>query len=207
MTPLAKHFVRGMGRPNPETKNGIHFEAPGAQLFWEMVGPQMRAGWFLDRFVYLCGPELQRLLRCLDAWSFLVPPGHDRIVLGYNVHGAILVLEDANTSLPKVLVLEPYRLAWWTHDHLGFENLFARWLPDRELPHFLDTGVYEQWRKSAGGYLAQDMILAPKLPEDLGGTRTLENFQVENLFEYYERTGREYAKVARPPGKPPGRKR
>jgi hypothetical protein len=51
------------------------------------------------------------------------------------------------------------------------------------------------------------MILAPKLPEDLGGTRTLENFQMENLFEYYERTGREYAKLARPPGKPPGRKR
>ena len=211
MTPLAKHFRRGMGRPAPATENAIRFDEPGVSLFWETVAPELGAGWFLDRFVYLFGPGLERLQRCLQAWSFLVPPGHpDRRVLGYNIHGAILVLENGNTPLPKVLVLEPYRVAYWTHEFLGFENLLARWLPDRELPYFLDTGVYEAWRQSTGEYLGEDMILAPKLPEDLGGTRTLENFQVENLFEYYERTGRKYAKVAAEPGppkKPRGRKR
>ncbi|MCP3143947.1 hypothetical protein [Pyxidicoccus xibeiensis] len=206
MTPLAKHFRRGMGRPAPATENAIHFEVPGARLFWEMVSPDLGAGWYLDRFVYLFGPGLERLHRCLKAWSFLVPPDHpDRLVLGYNIHGAILVLEDAKTSLPKVLVLEPYRIAWWTHEHLGFENLLARWLPDRELPEFLDTEVYTQWRKSTGEYLAEDMILAPKLPKEAGGSRDLENFQVENLFDFYERTGREYAKLAKG-GKPPGPK-
>ncbi len=207
MTPLARHFRRGMGRPDPATQNAIHFEAPGASLFWETVSPDLGAGWFLDRFVYLFGPGLERLHRCLKAWSFLVPPDHpDRMVLGYNIHGAILVLEDANTPLPKVCILEPFRIAYWTHEQLGFENLLARWLPDRELPDFLDTEAYTLWRESSGQYLAEDMILAPKLPKELGGFRMPKNFQVENLFDFYERTGREYAALARE-GTPRGGKR
>jgi hypothetical protein len=210
MTPLAEQFIRGLGRPAPATRNAIHFQEEFVNMLWESVAPDVGAGWFLDRFVYLFGPGLERLHRCLDAWPALVPPNHpDRMVLGYNVHGAILVLENGNSAVPQVYLLEPYVGAYWTHEDIAFENLLGMWLPERRLPYFLDTGVYEAWRGLTDRYLPEDTILAPKVPRDLGGERTLENFQVEDLFEFHESAGAIHAKAAarvKHPG-PRGRKR
>lgn len=70
-----------------------------------------------------------------------------------------------------------------------------RWLPDRHMPHFLDTTVYEQWLRGAGRFLAADEILGIRQPLPLGGEMTLENFTTMNIFDYYRATGPVYARA------------
>jgi hypothetical protein len=196
VTDLGKAFVAGLGKPSPATKNAIRLPNRADNALWKLIAPELKAGWFLDRFVYLFGPGLEKLERCLKAWSFLVPPKSDRIILGCNVHGAIVVMDDSKADQPSIHVLEPYVVTFWTHRHLGLESFLATWLPKRRIPYFLDDAVYSAWRTLTGEYLSDDAILAPKVPRDLGGERNLENFQVENIYEYYETTATAYTKHA-----------
>jgi hypothetical protein len=196
MTALTEIFVPKMGRPDPVEPSGLRFRNRYDQESWERRYADVGAGWYLDRFVYLFGPEAARLERCLDAWSFLVPPRNpDRMIVGRNAYGAILVLEHGNDPLPAVHVLEPFVVTYWTHPQLDFVSLLGRFLPEGLIPHFMDGRLYKKWRKQTGKHLPTDAILAPRVPEGLGGTRTLTNFQVEDIFAYYESTAPVYAKA------------
>jgi hypothetical protein len=196
MTALTEIFVPKFGRPDPSAPSGLQFGDPAYQERWERYYADIGAGWYLDRFVYLFGPDAARLERCLDAWSFLVPPRNpDRMILGRNAYGAILVMEHGNDPVPAVHVLEPYVVTYWTHPYLDFVSLLGTFLPEGKIPHFMDTRLYKKWRKQARAHLQGDDILAPREPEGLGGTRTLENFQVEDIFAYYESTATVYAKA------------
>lgn len=195
MSDVGKPFVKVFGKPEPEAPNGLAFSSSFLSDLWKDMRREIRSGWFQNRFLYLFGDGLADLLPCLDAWSFVVPPNRDRIVLGRNAHGALLVLDDANSGQGTVHVLDPFRVVYWTDPNLALMNLIARWLPEDRIPHFRDDTAYRQWQTQTGAALNDDEMLAPRTPEGLGGTLSLANLQPEPIVEYYETTGPIYGKA------------
>src|SRR4051812_21279564 len=102
-------FLKAMGEPSPAAPPGLHFTEPGIEFVWETFHEVIGAGWYQNRFWYLFGEGLDRLSPCLAAWSFLVPPGPERMILGRNAYGALLVLENPNAlgSTSRVHILNP----------------------------------------------------------------------------------------------------
>lgn len=165
---------------------------------WEAFYEEIGAGFYQNRFWYLFGEGLEALAPCLDAWSFLVPPGTPRMILGRNAYGALLVLENPDEIGPssRVRVLDPLGVVWWGSASIAFANLLGCYLPQKLLPYtFFDDSVYQAWQKSTGRWLEADEILAVRVPLALGGTMTLDNFQVENVHAYYRTTAPIYAKA------------
>jgi len=202
MSDVGKAFKAAFGRPEPETPSGVTFTSSFFRDRWKRLHREVRSGWFEDRFLYLFGEGLGRLEACLAAWSFLVPPNGDRQVLGYNAHGSLLVLHDANTPEASVHVLDPFRVAYWTNPNLAFVNLIGHWLPEDQLPHFRERAVYDAWRAKSGGPLDEGEILAPRRPEGLGGAFALDNFQEEEIVSFYETTAPIYARAFEQMGRP-----
>lgn len=194
--------MKAFGKPDPETPNGLHFTSSGLADLWKDMRREIRSGWFQDRFLYLFGEELDALRPCLDAWSFVVPPNRDRMILGRNAYGALLVLDGANSGKWSVHVLDPFRVVFWTNPQLSLMNLIAYWLPENQIPYFRDDGPYREWRKKHRIYLDDDTILAPKVPEGLGGALELSNLQEEPILEYYETMAPIYAKAFAKVGEP-----
>jgi hypothetical protein len=195
MSDVGKPFVQALGKPDPEAPNGLRFTSSGLADLWKAMRREVRSGWFQDRFLYLFGDGLDALQPCLDAWSFVVPPNRDRMVVGRNAYGALLVLDNANSGKGSVHVLDPFRVVYWSNPNLGLMNLIAYWLPESRIPHFRDDGPYREWRKKHGVYLDDDVILAPRTPEGLGGKFELANLQEEPILEYYETTAPIYHKA------------
>jgi hypothetical protein len=91
MSAVGEAFVKAFGKPDPATPNGVTFSMPGLQGSWESLHKEIGSGWYRDGFLYLFGEGLDALKPCLEAWSFLVPPCDDRVIIGRNAYGAILV--------------------------------------------------------------------------------------------------------------------
>ncbi len=195
MSDVGKPFVQAMGKPDPETPNGLRFTSSFLADLWKDMRREIRSGWFQDRFLYLFGDGLDALKSCLEAWSFVVPPNRDRMVIGRNAYGALLVLDNANSGKGSVHVLDPLRVVYWTNPNLGLMNLIAYWLPEGKIPDFRADGPYREWRKKHGVYLDDDVILAPRTPEGLGGKFELANLQEEPILEYYETMAPIYQKA------------
>ena len=201
MTIMKNTFARVFGKPTPRVPNAIHFKDVAIEAVWALSQKDTGAGWYMNRFLYMFGPGLDRLNACLDAWSFLVPPAkRKRIVIGRNAYGALLVVED--TSDPPARVLDPYLMVYWGDPSLHFGNLLADWLPNDRVPGFLDDTLYKAWVKARKKPLEDDIILAPKTPWGLGGRMDPENFQEEEIVSYYKTTApifaKAYAKMKRP---------
>jgi hypothetical protein len=203
-------FLRAVGRANPRTPPGLSFSNDWKGEVWEALHDQVGAGYFWDRFLFLFGEGLQSLQPCLKAWSFLVPDdGAERMIVGYNAHGALLVLENPNEAGPKsrVSIVDPVGVVYRRYADLDFVGLIGYWIPEMKLREFLDRRVYDSWRGQHGKYLEPRQILAAKKPLGLGGTMALENFQVEEIVSYYRTTAPIYAKAfaqmshAKPGGK------
>lgn len=128
----------------------------------------------------------------MDEWSFIVPSNPKRVILGRNAHGAIVTVEPRSTrrgAETYIHVLDPIGFRWWTNPNAVFANFFGYWMASKALPRgFMDETAYSEWRAQSGRYLKEDEILAIKVPLALGGSLTLDNFQVENIFEYYAST-------------------
>lgn len=195
MSDVGKAFLRALGKPNPAMPSGLQFRDGHSQQLWQRLHRELGAGWFLDRFFYLFGPGLEQLFACLEAWSFLVPPSRDRMILGRNAYGAILVLERPSSVDQSVHLLDPFRVQYWTDPRIGFVNLISRWLPDHLLPGFADDLLYRAWVQS-GTHLPDDVILAPKTPLGLGGRLEPDNIQEEEIVSYYRTTAPIYAKAS-----------
>jgi hypothetical protein len=211
---LAQAFIEGIGKPDPATPNGLRFKSPVYDELWLDTHAEIGSGWYLNRFLYLFGEGVEKLQPCLDAWSFVVPPNHpDRIILGRNAYGAILVLENGNSADASVLMLDPLLVDYWSDPRIGFENMLGRWLPQKEIPHFLDKDLYDAWVIGHGRHLGDDTILAAKTPLSLGGEMEPENFQEEPIIDYYRTTAPIYEKAlekikkGRKPSKRPGRRK
>jgi hypothetical protein len=92
-------------------------------------------------------------------------------------------------------VLDPLAVRYRRYADLDFVGLIGYWLPENELPQFLDQTVYDDWRRQTGSVLGPGQILAPKTPLGLGGTMEVDNFQVEDIVSYYQTTAPIYQKA------------
>lgn len=184
---------RRLGAPSPAVPTDIRFRDARRQAFWERTLREVGSGWFLDRFLYLFGRGLQDLHDCLDAWAFLVPRSDDRIILGRNAHGTLLVLEDPEGS-QKVCVLDPTRVVYWSDPGLVLATLLGSWLPSGRVPHFLEDEVYRAVVRGEA-WLDDNQILGAVVPIGLGGQFGVDNYQEEDIVEYYRSTGAVYAKA------------
>ena len=195
MSDLGGAFIRAIGKPNIQVPVGIGFANPADQQVWEQIHQEIGAGWYMNRFLYLFGQGLDRLGSCLEAWSFLVKPGKERMIIGRNAYGALLVAEEPTKQgfTCPMYVLDPLNVRYWTHPSLVFINLLGYWLPENKLPDFLDHSLYDAWAQVTGDVLELNEILAMKEPKPLGGNMVASNFQIEDLEAYYRSTGPIYA--------------
>lgn len=187
-------FTRAFGPPSPAVPSGLQF-ADWLQGIWDQFHPDVGAGWFSDGFLYLFGEGLSGLEPCLAAWSFLVPPSDDRVILGRNAYGAILVLDNASDPIAlRVRVLDPWTVTFDGPANVNFVSLIGRALPRRELVDFLDDRAYREWRKLNGvDRLGLEDVLGIEIPRPLGGTLDATNLQLDGIVEYYQSTGPVYA--------------
>lgn len=197
MSEMGEAFLSRLGAAAPAAPPGLRFPKPVHQFLWEGIYEEVGAGWYMNRFLYLFGEGLEALERCLDAWSFLVPPRSDRMILGRNAYGAVLVLEHASggAASARVHVLDPLTVEYWTDPSIDFGGLLGYWLPQRQIPRFMGNDIYEAWLRAGGRYLEPHEMLGIKVPLGLGGALELDNFQVEDIGEYYRTTGPIYAKA------------
>lgn len=193
----AESFRRRFGAPDPSAPPGLRFPGRGDQTVWEDLQRQIGAGWFLDGFVYLFGEGLDALSPCLAAWDFLLPPGPQRVVIGRNAYGALLVAEnpDEEGFTCPVGLLDPLHVRYWRHPEVVLMNLVGHWLPDDQVPGFLDSRMYDAWHGTTGDRLELTEALAIKTPLSLGGEITAGNFQIEKLVDYYRSTAEIYRDV------------
>lgn len=191
---LDEAFTGAMGQPSPATPNGLRF-VPWFQGFWDGIHAKVGSGWFQDGFLYLFGEGLAELAPCVDAWSFLARPCSDRVIIGRNAYGALLVMDDA--SDPKggrIRVLDPWTVTYDGPATLDLPSLLARALPRRELVDFLDDRAYRQWlaQHKVDRLELQD-VLGIKAPKPLGGELVASNLQLDGMLEYYRTTAPIYA--------------
>ena len=151
---------------------------------------ELHAGFFLNRFLYLFGKKLPKLQPCLKAWSFLLPKDKELYVIGKNAYGALLVLEDPNEDTPqtKVGLLDPTAVEYFTEKDLAFGNLLGWWFPNKKLPGFFNSKLYDAWAAKSKEPMAVDEILGMNVPVPLGGEWKPDNFTYQNIVEYYKGT-------------------
>jgi hypothetical protein len=194
MSVVGKTFADAFGAPDPATPNGLMFKGTGESLesTWEFLRPEVGSGWFRDGFLYLFGEGLETLAPCVDAWSAMVPPNPNRMILGRTAYGAIFLLENPGiVDEEQVHVLDAHRGVYWSDPNIMFVNFIGAWLPKGYLPpHLLADKTYQAWRKKNGGAsVALDQMLAPKsLIGVLDKTPAASALQLENIVDYYRRT-------------------
>jgi len=191
-------FVERFGRPVIESP-GMHVEDPFFDDVLGRCGPgRVGAGWFLGRLFYLFGTGLERLEPCVREWSFLLPDDLERYaILGYNVFGAILLV-DAGTGFPHsapVGLLDPLTMTYHQNDWMDLAALTTG-LADHIFPFVVDPGgVYEAFLRREERLLDDDEILGIYEPLSIGGQEVLENFTPIDIVEYYRAVGPSYAQA------------
>lgn len=189
-------FVQRFGKPAPPAPNGVKFPTAGARMIWDEVHAVTGSGWYLDRFLYLFGTGLDALNPCLEAWSFLLDGARERIIVGRNAYGALLVLDEPDKGMASpVKMLDPLQVRYWGDSNLDMGSLIGTWLPENLIPGFLDNGLYNAAVSAAGIELPLNEGLMIKEPLSMGGTMAADNFQPEDLVEYYRTTGPIYARA------------
>jgi hypothetical protein len=181
-------FTSHFGRPEPAVPPGDFFADKFDKSLWRMMYDEVGAGWYQNRFLYLFGTELPRLNPVLDLWAAILEPGVERVVIGRNAYGALLVAErttEEGTDAP-IGLLDPWLGAYTKQEGLDFASLISDWLPEDRLPGFLDQSVYRAFLQS-DGQLGEQEILGIKTPVSQGGTLELSNFQPENLLAFHQR--------------------
>ena len=186
-------FKQRFGKANPQEATDIRFTGASYERQWQRTLGKLGSGWFLDGYLFLFGAGLQRLNACASAWSFLVPAGKERIVVGRNAYGALLIVEEPEDAR-TVYLLDPLRVVYWTCPGLDLLALIGRYLPRGDLPHFLEDEIYRHWQQTHG-FVSEATMLAPITPLSLGGQMVLQNFQEEDMVSYYESTAPIYAKA------------
>lgn len=187
-------FKQAFGAPNPAVPAGLQFQYSFEGTVWKLNAPKLGAGWFRDRFLYLFGEGLETLAPCLEAWSFIVPPNSNRLIVGRNAYGAIAYLDDANAANSKLSVVDPLSVSVISDYGLDLWRFIGRYLPENLMGNFLDDSVYREWVAESKLGLSLDLALAIKVPLTLGGEMTVDNFSVEGIVDYYQSTAPIYAK-------------
>lgn len=196
LTP-AQSFKNAFGVADPRATPGVRFESGMNRGLGEAFLAEVGAGWFREGFLYLLGDGLQQLHECLDAWSFVVPPNANRLIIGRNAYGAILVLDNASEPrIERVYVLDPFTVSYDEVPNARFISLIGRAFPRGELQGFLDDRAYRAWldQHQVERLEPQD-ALGIKVPKSLGGELVADNLQLEDIVSYYQTTAPIYAKA------------
>ncbi|UOQ73117.1 hypothetical protein [Hymenobacter cellulosilyticus] len=181
-------FTSHFGRPEPAVPPGDFFADKFDKSLWRMMYDEVGAGWYQDRFLYLFGAELPQLNPILDAWAFILEPEVERVVIGRNAYGALLVAErttEEGTDAP-IGLLDPWQGTYTKQEGLDFASLLSEGLPENRLPTFLDQTVYRAFLQS-GGQLAESEVLGIQTAFNQGGTLELSNFQPEEVGAFHQR--------------------
>lgn len=194
MGDLRRIFRKAMGKPDPVSPVGVHFDDDGEQLTFESYVEDVGAGWFKERFIYLFGEGLEPLVACVHAWRFLAGALPRAQVIGQNAYGALVVNLDRKTV--NVGIIDPWRIDFSTDPNFDVGGLIGSRLPDNELAGFLDDRLFRQWQKATGMSVDVGEMLSLKVPLALGGEATLENLELVPMVEYYEASGPVFAKAA-----------
>ncbi|RYU78275.1 hypothetical protein [Hymenobacter persicinus] len=160
-------FTHHFGRPEPAVPPGDFFADKFDKSLWRMMYDEVGAGWYRNGFLYLFGAELPGLTPILDLWAHRLTPGVERTVIGRNAYGMLLVAEqttDEGTDAP-IGLLDPAAGTYATFEGLDFASLLSDWLPQDQLPGFLDQAHYDAFRQ-AGGQLQPNEVLAPQMAKD-----------------------------------------
>ena len=189
---VVEKFLAGLGHADPELNRGFSFEGHNLAFFWDELYGKIKAGWFLNRYLCLFGEGVRDFDICLNHWSFLIPDDNkDRWVIGRNAYGALVVIEEPLkfADVSKIGILDTLTVSYKTSENMTFMNLISYWLPKRHLQPFMSDDLYQTWQKIENQYLQHDQILAIKTPLSLQGEMKIENFQIENIFQYFKSTG------------------
>lgn len=168
------------------------------KMLIENVVSDINYGWFKNRFYLLLSSELENCKECVNEWNFLIPKdGKTRTVFGRNAYGAIFMLEDVEIkgTAAQVGILNPFIVSYTSDEHCVFMNNLGYWMP-KNAHHFSasNSAIYDSaFGKST--FLNTDEILAPKIPEPLGGKFEMQNFQVEPIIDYYKSTAKIYKQI------------
>ncbi|TGE27640.1 hypothetical protein [Hymenobacter metallicola] len=181
-------FTHHFGRPNPAVPPGDFFADKFDKSLWRMMYDEVGAGWYRNGFLYLFGTDLPQLTVCLDAWTDLLEPGVERVVIGRNAYGALLVAErttEEGTDAP-IGLLDPWQGTYTKQEGLDFASLLSEGLPENRLPGFLDDAVYSAF-SAAGNQLAETEILGIQTPTGRGGSLEPGNFRPEEVLAFHRR--------------------
>ena len=200
MSVASEEFIGAFGAPDPATPAGLQLADSGTRSMWARLHPKIGAGWFRNGFLYLFGEGVDHLQTCLDARSFVVPPGKQRAILGRNAYGAILVLEnEGDPDAERGYLLDPFMVAYTEIPRTRFVNIIARALPQNETGLFLDDGAYTDWREeNAVDRIGVNDVLGIKVPRGLGGKLEASNLQLDDIENYYRTTAPIYADAFAP---------
>ncbi|MCC2545567.1 hypothetical protein LJY25_03855 [Hymenobacter sp. BT175] len=180
-------FVLQLGHPAPATPPADFFADKFDKSLWRMMYDEVGSGWYRNRFLYLFGAGLPPVQLFLEAWAAKLAPGVERILIGYNAHGLLLLAEnptEEGTDAP-ILLLDPARGTVWREEGLDFTSLISDWLPENRIPHFLDQAGYDAY-VTQHGFLAPGQVLA--LPGALHpGEAPDAAYQPEELLSYHQR--------------------
>jgi hypothetical protein len=173
----------------------MHFEKELLEFQMSERLKQIGSGWFLGKFFYLFGTRVERLVPCVSAWAFLLPPEGDWTPIGYNAYGAILLLDNSGdrSADSPVGLLDPLMVTFFARPTLDLWSLLGNWMPERRLATFLDTSVYEAFLGASGRLLEDDEVLGIRRALPLGGDMALENFTPIGIVNYYRATAPTYA--------------
>ena len=195
MSDAGQSFIAAFGAPDPATPDGLKLARGGTRSVWAELHSEIGAGWFRDGFLYLFGEGVDRLQTCLDAWSFVVPPGKKRTILGRNAYGAILVLEnEGEPGAERGYLLDPFVVAYTEIPNTRFVSIISRALPKNETGPFLDAAAYADWcEENAIDRIGVKDVLGIKVPRGLGGKLEASNLQLDDIENYYRTTAPIYA--------------
>ncbi|MCB2378498.1 hypothetical protein LGH70_12935 [Hymenobacter sp. BT635] len=183
-------FTHHFGRPDPAVPPGDFFADKFDKSLWRMMYDEVGAGWYRHGFLYLFGVELPLLTPALAAWTSILEPEVERVVIGRNAYGALLVAENTTeegTDAP-IGLLDPWLGTYTKHEGLDFASLLSDWLPLDQLPGFLNQTVYDSFRQN-GGQLTDTEVLAIQTAVFQGGPLADATFQPEDVLAFHQRLG------------------
>lgn len=195
MSPVSSAFLSTFGLTESRQPHRLHFNEVFDQMLWENVYQDIGAGWFKNKFLQLFCADLEPYDALLEHWHFALPKNNSYNVIGRNSYGALLLIEnmDQKGTAAPIRLLNPLLPAFWGDDQNVFMNCIGHWLPKNKIPGFSDSTLYDAYFKTTQTRLEADEILAIKIPMGLGGAIEAQNFQIENIFDYYRSTAPIYA--------------
>lgn len=194
MSTVGDEFIQSIGKPDENIALGFQFSMEWDQIVLDDVYAEIGAGFFQNKFLYLFGEEVEALNACLAHWDFIFTDNIDRKVIGRNAHGSLLLIENESEmgTTASIGYLDLLNCTYSTNPDLDFLSLIGNWLPNDLLGNFREDSVYSTFLERTQLELNPNEILAIKVPHVLGGENTVNNFQIENIFEYHESIARVY---------------